>query len=300
MLQAARLGGRQALRARAMQLPRSAAAFHAGPVLQSEEKNEAPVAEETFFQACLGDWNRAVPMGVAMAIPAVHMDVYMITAETQLFACFMMFIGTTYSCLGSAIGEAMDDKGEGILKEHHAIEDAQIEAVKVTLAAHQVQTTILADIEAIAVEQKDLMETVVASTTLQLKHNIRNEFVRKLDALVQEETTLANSVQTTLVEKATEKITAAYTEGGDKLKADALTQAMDALAGKPSSDSISGMYSSFLKDFQANLDAAKNTPQTLPAEVVASIEADMEAIKRRDDLVGITVAAPTTITLGNI
>jgi hypothetical protein len=61
------------------------------------------------------------------------------------------------------------------IREHHAIEDAQIEAVKVTLAAHQVQTTILADIEAIAVEQKDLMETVVASTTLQLKHNIRNE-----------------------------------------------------------------------------------------------------------------------------
>jgi hypothetical protein len=113
-----------------------------GPVLRNEEKND-DVVEETFFQASIADWNRAVPMGAAMAIPLLHLDVsfltilrssvfffysaldssrsrlrqiYMLSEETQLFACFMMFIGTTYSCLGGAIGAALDDKGEGILK----------------------------------------------------------------------------------------------------------------------------------------------------------------------------------------
>ena len=185
-------------------------------------------------------------------------------------------------------------------REHNAIEDTQIEGVKVLLEAHQVQTTILEDIEAIAESQKELMNTVVGATTNQLKHDIRAEFVKKLDAIVAEETALSNSVQATLVSAATEKITAAYTEGGDALKADALSQAMDALAGKPYQDSIGGMYSTFIKDFQTNLDAAKNTPQPLPAEVIASITSDMEAVKRRDGLEFVSVAAPTTVTLGNI
>jgi hypothetical protein len=50
--------------------------YAVGPVLRDEEKAAEPAAEKgNFLMESLGDWNRAVPIGVAMAIPAVQMDV---------------------------------------------------------------------------------------------------------------------------------------------------------------------------------------------------------------------------------
>ena len=50
-----------------------------GPVLREEEKkaDDAAPAEEggSFLMESLGDWNRAAWIGMAMAIPALHMDV---------------------------------------------------------------------------------------------------------------------------------------------------------------------------------------------------------------------------------
>ena len=40
----------------------------------------------------------------------------MITEETQLFCCFMLFIGSAYSLGGDAFGAMMDEKGDAILK----------------------------------------------------------------------------------------------------------------------------------------------------------------------------------------
>jgi len=276
-----------------------AAAFHAGPVLRDEEKavEEAP-KKGNFFVESLGDWHRAVPIGVAMAIPAVQLDVYMITEETQLFCCFMLFVGSAYSLGGDAFGAMMDEKGEAILKEHNAIEDAQIAAVETTLEAHKMMTTCQADIKDVFAEQKSLMSDIVDAQTMTLKHSVRAEVVNKLNAIVQQETSLASSVQSTLVSAATDSVTAAFSTGDAKLKSDALAQAMDALAGKGTgADSVAAMYSDYLSSFGGSLAAIKGTDQALPADVTASIAEELEAIKRRDGLTDINVAAPTKVAI---
>jgi len=277
-----------------------AASFHAGPVLRDEEKAAEPAEEKgSFLLESLGDWHRAVPIGVAMAIPAVQLDVYMITEETQLFCCFMLFIGSAYSLGGDAFGAMMDEKGDAILKEHNAIEDVQIAAVETTLEAHQMMTTCQEDIKDVFAEQKELMDATVAAQTLSLKHAVRAEVVAKLETIKQQETALANSVQATLVEAATENITSAFAgEGGDKLRADALKQAVDALAGKGTgSDTVAEMYGEYMKTFGSNLSAISGTDQALPADITKAIGDEIESIKRRDGLEFIDVAAPTSVKM---
>jgi len=276
-----------------------AASFHAGPVLRDEEAAAEVVEEkENFFLASMGDWSRAVPIGVAMAIPAVQMDIYMITEETQLFCCFMLFIGSAYSLGGDAFGAMMDEKGEAILKEHNAIEDVQIAAVETTLAAHHMMTSAQGDIKDVFATQSDLMNDTIAAQTMSLKHAVRAQVVAKLNTIAQQEASLASSVQQTLVDAATAHVTTSFTDGDKKLRSNALSAAMDALAGKGTgADAVDSMYSDFLSDFGTKLNAIKGTEQPLPADVTASIAEEIEAIKRRDGLTSIDVAAPKSVIM---
>jgi len=278
-----------------------AQAFHAGTPLQNEEKAAAPEEQKSSgIVGFLSDPTRAAPIGMILAIPALQQDVYMLSEETQLFGCFLLFTGTMYSYFGDAIGAAFDEKGESILKEHHAIEDANIQAVALVKEAHVLNTTILEDIQFIAEAQKAVMADAVAAKTLKLKHDVRAEFIKKLDTVVQAEAGLASSVQKTVVSAATASVTDQFLAGGDKSRSDALTAAMDSLAGKPAAtDAIGGLYSNFLADFSKNLAAAKNQEQTLSAEIIAQIKDDMEALKRRDNLT-VEVAPPSKIVIGEI
>ena len=61
-----------------------------GPVLRDEEKAAEPAEEKgSFLLESLGDWHRAVPIGVAMAIPAVQLDVriYSLTRDPCADLC---------------------------------------------------------------------------------------------------------------------------------------------------------------------------------------------------------------------
>lgn len=296
---ARRLAGSKIIAGRIPVTQLQAASFHAGPVLRDEEKAAEPAAEKgNFLMESLGDWNRAVPIGVAMAIPAVQMDIYMITEETQLFCCFMLFVGSAYSLGGDAFGAMMDEKGNAILKEHNAIEDTQITAVETTLEAHKMMTSCQEDIKDVFAAQKDLMSEMIDAQTNGLKHSVRNGVVSKLNSIAQQENSLSASVQATLVEAATASVTDAFTSGDDKLKANALKNAMAALAGKDAgADPVSAMFGDYMSNFGKNLAAIKGTDQALPAEVTASIADEIESIKRRDGLESIDVAAPTSVTV---
>lgn len=41
--------------------------------------------------------------------------VFILSEETQLLGCFMVFVGTIYSQAGDAIGKALDAKGLSII-----------------------------------------------------------------------------------------------------------------------------------------------------------------------------------------
>jgi len=273
-----------------------AASFHAGPVLRDEEKAEAAPEKKGFLAESLGDWHRAVPLGVLAAIPAVQLDFYMITDETQLFACFMLFVGTAYSLGGNAIAGLLDEKGEAILKEHHAVENLQIAEVEATLATHKAVLSANDDIKAIYDQQKTLMADMVVATELKLQHKLRDRVVTKLNNIVAGEAQLAAGVQNTLVNAATAHVTDAFEKDTGKLSGAALTYAMEALSGKDvGTDAVGGMYQKFVSDFGAEVNKINGTEVALSPEIIAKITDDLESIKRRDGLEDIEVAVPTKV-----
>lgn len=275
-------------------------AFQASAPVRSEEKEEAaaaPAAEESegFLMASLGDWPRAVPLGALLAVPFIANNWYIMNEETQILGCFCLFTGSIYSLFGDAIGEHFDEDGKAIMAEANALEDINIAAVDAVKEAHATRATVAADVAAIGEASKELMVEIAAAKTLQLKHDVRADFVRKLDYIVSQENALRESLQTSVTAAATASVKASV---DDKMRADAFAAAMDALAGKPTGkDAVADAYTNFLSSFGKNLAAAKDVEYDLPKDVVADIQDDMNALLRRENL-NLEVAAPTKATLG--
>jgi len=282
----------------------AAQAFHSSAPARAEEKEEAaaaPAAEESegFFMASIGDWPRAVPMGALLSVPFIAQNWYIMNEETQILGCFCLFTGSIYSLFGDAIGAHFDEDGKAIMAEANALEDINIAAVDAVKEAHAIRATVAADVGAIGEASKELMAEIAVAKTAQLKHDVRADFVRKLDFIVSQENALRESMQASVTEAATASVRAQFLEGGDKMRAGAFAAAMDALAGKQaSSDAVSDSYTAFLSSFGANLAAAKDKEFDLPADVVAEIQDDMNALLRRENL-DMQVAAPTKAKLGD-
>lgn len=274
------------------------ASFHAGAVLRDEEKAAAPVEKESFLMDTLGDWNRAVPIGVALAIPAVKLDIYMVTEETQLFCCFMLFIGSAYSLAGDALGAFLDEKRDAILKEFHIVENEQIAGAEALLESHKAVLSAAGDIEGLQTVHNQLAADMVDAHNMKLKLALRDATVAKLDGLAADEADLAASMHATIVNGATDSVTQAFTAGNKKVKTEALQYAMDALAGKSvGADSVSEMYSKFLKDYSAKMAELASSDQELSADQKAQVGEHIENLKRRFDLSDLKVETPSKITV---
>jgi F0F1-type ATP synthase membrane subunit b/b' len=278
--------------------------FHAGRPLNDEQEEQVDAAAESsdepgFLAASMGDWPRAVPLGALLSVPFIANNWYIMNEETQILGCFCLFTGSIYSLFGDAIGAHFDEDGKAIMAEHNAIEDVNIAAVDSVKETHAIRATVAEDVAAIAEASKALMHEIATAKTLQLKHDVRADFVRKLDYIGAQENALRESLQTSVVEAASESVRAQFVEGGDKMRADAFKAAMDALAGNPApTDAVADAYTSFLKGFGERLAAAKDQEFDLPANIVAEIQDDMDALLRRENL-RLEVTAPTKAKLGD-
>jgi len=270
--------------------------FHAGRPLLEEQKD----AEETKMLT-LSNPYQSIPFAIAMAIPAIANEVYIMDAETQIFVCFGLFIGTAYSLGGDAIGAALDEKGKAIMAEHHAIEDAQIASVAVVKDAHIKQATVAADIKDIYDAEKELLTMAIDSAQGALAQATREDVNKKLNFIVNQENNLANSIQSTIVNSATTSVTEGFVASGEKGRAAALTQAMDALAGKASGqDAIGDMYLAHIAATSKTLADMKAAPVALDAAMQKAVSDEIDSIKRRDGLEDLDVAIPTSISFADI
>jgi len=265
--------------------------FHAGRPLMEEKKEEAETKLLT-----LENPYQSIPFAIVLAIPAIANEVYIMNEETQLFVCFGLFVGSVYSLAGDAIVAALDEKGQAIMAEHHALEDVQISAVQVVKEAHLNNVSIAEDVAEIHAAEKELLSLAINTAQGQLQHQIRGEVDRKLKQVANAESSLAASIQTTVVSSATAGVTASFVEGGAKSKADALDYAMSALAGKASGkDAIGEMFSAQVASANAKLTAMKAAPVALSADQQAALAAELDTISRREHLEGVKVTVPTTI-----
>lgn len=277
--------------------------FHVTTKSSEEEKAAAATEEDGDFDivATLSNPFYGVPIGGLAAATAVATDFYIINEETQLLGLWCLFVGTIYHNFGGDVGEYFDSIGDAVLKEQNAQEDAIIESMRVTADAHRHRLDILDDLTMIRDAQNEILETIVATKSNQLKHEIRDKMVLRLDALKQLEQSVTADVQSTMVDAATEKVRANV----ESMKKAALDSAFAAIADQNAviNDPVSNEYGAVLKAFAEKAAAAKDTPIELSAAEQAEVEDELRAMIRKEGLtddeataLGWVIKAPASVS----
>jgi len=247
----------------------------------------------------LDDWKKAVPLGIIVGIPLISQEVYVITEETQLAACFMLFTGVAYGSAGNAIGDALDEKGQGIIAEHHAIENLTVNAAKSLIETHKNRVSVASDAKDIYAEQLSILEDISTSRTNQLKHQMRAQIVRQLDTLEARESASFDRVQKALVAAATDSVKANFASNA-AAKSAALDGAIAALANPDAGidqETIPNMYKDYFRGYGERIAAATGKAEDLPADQVTSITEDTTIIQKQLGLDGVKFQSPTSVSL---
>ena len=271
----------------------------------SEEEKAAVAAEEEEGDfdiiATLSNPFYGVPIGGLAAATAVATDFYIINEETQLLGLWCLFVGTIYHNFGADVGAYFDSVGDAVLKEQNAQEEAIIESMRVTADAHRHRLDILDDLSMIRDAQNEILETIVSTKSNQLKHELRDKMVVRLDALKQLEQSVTAGVQSTMVDAATNKVLANV----GSMKKKALDSAFAAIANPDAagSDPVADEYNAVIKEFAAKAAKAKDTPIELSAAEQAEVEDELRAMVRKEGLtddeaaaLGWVIKAPTSVS----
>lgn len=290
-------------------VPRTSSAFRTFHVSApcNKDNEEAAVAEEEddsvgndgILGTLFGNPYYSVPLCGLGVMTATASDYYILDAESQLLGLWCMFVGTCYYNFGDSVAEYFDEISASVQRDQNAQEDLIIDAMQVTKAAHERQTAIFEDIQAIYEAQKVVMDALVTAKSNELGHMVRASVVQKLDNVSTQESRMTATIQSNLVEAATEQVRTSVT--GDRAKTMALENAFAAIADPDApvtgKDPVSSIYSKFFSDFHTRLAEASANDTELSAELRAEMEAEMTTVARRDGLEFVNVSAPATLRL---
>jgi len=249
------------------------AAFHASVPSLDKEPAAAP--------GPLADIRVQLPLGFLAAIPALQTQVFVLSEETQLLGCFMVFVGTVYSQAGDAIGKMLDAKGETIIAEHNAQEEVVIKAMRSVIESHEKKLSLVNDMQTVYGTQAELLNMLASAKSMELQYAVREDIVKKLDYLVQREEMSRATRQTRLVEAAAAAVTDSFASKAE-LQAKALDEALATIAGskKAGSDVIGDMFVQYFKTYVDGVKAS-NKEEEIPAEILELANAEVLALRKR-------------------
>lgn len=256
---------------------RASQSFHSSPLCREKEETKAEVTQSSL----LSDWRVQVPIGFLLAIPLVQNQVYVITEETQLLGCFMVFVASIRSQFGQQISDYFDNKTNSLLAEQNEQEEILINAVRDVIKSHEKKLTLLDEVKSIHDAHFEILKTYSAAKSMEVQHTIRNDLVKMLDYLIQLDESSFNSTQAGMIDTVSEKVTSDFAKD-PKMQAAALDEALARLGGKkPSSDVIQGMFRSALKTTAADAQArAKSELKITPELMEVGADAVLAVRKR--------------------
>lgn len=271
------------------------------PRFLSSRSNEALLEPGFVEKYKLDDPSRFVPISLGAAVFASATGLYHWNAESQILGLFILFTGTVYAKGGDAIGKMLDETADAVLKEQNALEDTQIAATKLVIDAHNRQAHVFKDIQEIFEGQKALMDQIVATHNLKLKHEVRNRIVRQLDHAVQVDEQFYSAVKSKMVDAATEYVRSQFESANKELQDKSLNASLSALndLDQPVQTPVDSLFSSFFVKIKKELAQAKTA--AIPVSEAARQEALEvgKAAARRDGLEGLEIKVPGTIELGS-
>jgi len=265
---------------------RLARQFHGGlPNLQSnEELEKAPLGPSFIEKYSLNEPSRFVPLTVAGFGMASATGLYHFDPESQLLALWVLFCGTIYSRGGPIIAASLDEMKEAIQKEQNELEDKEIDGVKATIAAHKMQEEVFEDLTQLFEAQKGIQAELATTAENQLKHQVRDAVVSRLNSMAALEQKYADELRSEVVAKATDSVRATYSSDSS-LKSSALANAIAALGNpeKAKKDTTVGdLYSKYLKGFSSKVASAQGKEVELSAADKAAIKETLGTILRRE------------------
>ncbi len=81
----------------------------------------------------------ALPVGIIAAVPALTQDFVILSEETQIVGCFVMFVSAIYTQFGDAIAKNLDAQSSAVLAALNKQEDVNVEITKVICQVDSIQ-----------------------------------------------------------------------------------------------------------------------------------------------------------------
>jgi len=82
----------------------------------------------------LDDWKVSLPVGAAIAFPAVANEWYVLSEETQLIFCFALFSGAAYRFASQMLADSLDADQAALVEEFNKLEDIKCQKLKAQIA----------------------------------------------------------------------------------------------------------------------------------------------------------------------
>jgi hypothetical protein len=224
--------------------------FHASAKREEDAKaTPAPVEEKKGFW----DPSYSIPLGIALAVPVLKYEWYIVNEETQLAACMMAFSLIVYKQFGGVIYEALEQDGKRILAEHNAVEDEDIAALEFKINDVKAQSQIVQDAEDIKALKIQTYQKLNEVGKIKPQYEFKSQIEKLLSLMATEEANMTEKAKAALMLEATDAVKADFATSKE-LKKSSLQGAIATLKG--AADKSDPVKDAYLKFFRAK---AKST-----------------------------------------
>jgi Mitochondrial ATP synthase B chain precursor (ATP-synt_B) len=214
----------------------------------------------------------SIPLGIAIAVPAINYEWYLVNEETQLAACFIAFTAIVYKQFGGVIQETLEADGKRIIEEHNKYEDQILSVLKTKRDEVVMMKDIVKDAQDVHALKEETYVKLNAAGKIKPQHEFKAQIERVLSMMVAEEAAVTEKSKVALMEEATKAVTKELMTN-KKLQKQSLDNAIAQLKGtKPGADPVKESYLTYFK-WKAT-EAAK-------ADVVAEAAAARESMVKK-------------------
>jgi len=238
----------------------------------------------------LDDWKFALPVGLFIGIPTFANEVLVLSAESQLVACFTLFCSTMYTQAGGMIAKSLDEYRDNVYTTLKKVDDSMLVDIQASIKANEKVLGMEQDIASVHTLIDDLAKVQAQALNAAEQHKYRDAIVKKLDSLVALEESAVASIRARVLSKVKAEVVKTFSKD-EKAKEKALEAALAVLksgtGAKLGKDVVGEVYLSSLK-------AYKEEYAKLPAgsdEILVQLEKDIKSVS----------AAPVVdFTAGNV
>jgi Mitochondrial ATP synthase B chain precursor (ATP-synt_B) len=193
----------------------------------------------------------SIPLGIALGVPIIHYEWYVINEETQLAACFIAFSMIVYKELGQTITQALSEDAIKTLKEQNAQEDRYIASLKVKHEELLLQDNIVQDNKDILALKYETYKRLNETGKVKPLHDFKGQIEKALSVIAVEEMNAKEKGKVVLMEEATAAVRNMLLTD-KKIQKMSLDNAIAQLQGKSDTpDVVKNAYLDFFKSKKA-------------------------------------------------